>query len=124
MPIDRRYARLAILVVSALLATSEARAVYRPHPLCDPQIGAFDDALTGDPALGALKSRVDESWRRLASHGDPDMRAASQAVRLDWLCDVKKQCGTDLSGARNCLSEALNRRERLNEDLLHQRGDQ
>jgi hypothetical protein len=113
----------ALLIIGGLLVASDARAVYHPHPICDPEIGDFDNALTGDPGFGNLKARIDAQWTRLASHGDPDVRAASRNRRLNWLCEIKKQCGADIKAARACVQDALRRREQLNEDLLRQLGD-
>ncbi len=100
-----------------------AEARFIPRPLCDPAIADYDEALSKDAVLGALKSRVDGSWRRLARHGDPDVRAGTFRGRFDWLCEIKKGCGPNPETARECLAKALQRREDLNEDLLRQRGD-
>jgi hypothetical protein len=113
-----------ILLALAFVAPSNgADARHIARPLCDLAIADYDDALSKDPELGALKSRVDSTWLRLARHGDPDFRAAARDARFDWLCEVKTRCGPDPAQARDCVSDALQRREGVNEHLLRQRGE-
>ncbi len=110
----------AVLAFAALLllAASSAQAVYRGHKLCDPQIGDYDASLSADRALAAMKAKVDESWRQLAAFGDPDRRAAARDRRLDWLCEVKAACGSDLAAGERCILERIGDRERVNVALI------
>lgn len=107
-----------VLLVAAALVPTGAQATYRGHQLCDPAIGDFDAALDADQALAAEKTQVDESWRQLAGRGDPDMRAATRARRLDWLCTVKQSCGSDIAAGRSCIAEAFRRQDSINRSLL------
>lgn len=116
-----RWIGFAAVAIVLMAPATGAQAVFRGHKLCDPAIDQFDDAITADAELADLKTKVDESWRQLGSHGDPDMRAATRARRSDWLCEVKTACGADLGAGRACISKRLDARERLNETLLKAR---
>jgi len=116
----RLFAVVALASALALPAPA-AWAVYRGHKLCDPAIDAYDDAISADPALAGAKARVDESWRALGAHGDPDMRAATRARRSDWLCEVKTACGPDIAAGRACIARALAARTRENDTLVQTR---
>lgn len=116
-PLRQRFTALAFAAALALPAPA-AQAVFRVHKLCDPAIGDFDDAISADPGLAEPKARVDESWRRLGAHGDPDMRAATRARRSDWLCEVKTACGSNVAAGRACIAKQLDERSRVNEALV------
>jgi hypothetical protein len=100
-----------------------AGAPYIARPLCDLVIADYDDALSKDSELGALKSHVDGTWLRLAHRGDPDFRATTLHARFDWLCEVKTRCEPEPAQARDCVADALRLREGVNEHLLRQRGE-
>ncbi len=114
----RRVAVPILLALTLGVAATDAHAVYRGHKSCDPDISAFDDAVSTSAALAKLMAHVDEGWRRLAVHGDPDMRAATRDRRSEWLCEVEQACGSDLAVGRRCIAEKLKQRRRVNARLL------
>jgi len=116
----KSFAVVALASALALPAPA-AWAVYHGHKFCDPAIDDYDDAISADSGLAGAKARVDESWRALGAHGDPDMRAATRARRSDWLCEVKTACGPNVAASRTCIAKAIAGRTRANDALAKTR---
>ncbi len=101
-----------------------AAAAARDLPWhCETDTDAFESAIEADTGLRELKSAVDEGWERLRSLYTGDPRRHLPRAKRQWLCDVEKKCGDQVALAHACLQRELQKRKRVNDQLISALSD-